>query len=281
MVKLMKNTIRIAVAQMEPLNGDIDANLSKVKEVVTSVNAELYIFPELFLTGYLIEDLVFKLALDLDSKPIKELQQVSNKHRVGIVLGFPERSSMGYLYNSALAIDYRGNIYIYRKRHLPTFSSFSEGRWFKSYRGSFNPWLFGTIKVGITICYDIFFPEIFRKYMLNGVELFINISAAPDTSIQLFHILSRARAIENSAYFVWVNTTGFIGGFGFGGASIAVDPLGNILYTLKYYEEDIQVVEINFDNIKKYRIERPLLRDVAFEDYYLLFKNALRYEERQ
>ncbi|MCS7111153.1 MAG: carbon-nitrogen hydrolase family protein [Ignisphaera sp.] len=276
----MERILRLAVVQSNPFNGSIERNLSKIKDVISSVNADLYIFPEMFLTGYLIEDEVFRLALDVNSTYVRELQQTASKNGIGIIAGFPEISDRGYLYNSVLAVDDKGGIYIYRKRHLPTFSSFNESRWFKPYKGSFDPWLFKDVRIGVTVCYDIFFPEVFRVYMLKGVKLYINISAAPDTSVQLFHIMARARAVENSAYFAWINMAGFVGGFGFGGASVVVDPLGNTIRTLKQYEEDIGVVEIDFNCLNAYRIERPLLRDITLEDYYLLFKNALKYERR-
>jgi predicted amidohydrolase len=268
--------LRIAVAQIESLNGNIKANLEKIKNVVSSVTADLYIFPELFLTGYSVNDLIYRFALAIDSNPIKELLQIASKNRIGIIVGFPEYSDMGYIYNSALAIDDKGNIYIYRKRHIPTFGPFDESRWFKSYRGYFSPWIFKGYKIGITICYDIFYPEIFRTYMLNNVKIFINISAAPDTSIQLFHTVSRARALENSSYFIWVNSVGFNGGFGLGGASVIVDPLGNILYTLKYYEEETYDMNININEINTFRFERPLLKDIIFEDFYILFRSMLK-----
>jgi len=112
--------------------------------------------------------------------------------------------------------------------------------------------------------------------MLNDVKILINISAAPDTSIQLFHIVSQARALENSSYFIWVNSVGFDGGFGLGGASVIVDPLGNILYTLKYYEEETYVMDININEIITFRFKRPLLKDIIFEDFYILFRSILK-----
>lgn len=270
--------LRIAIAQLESLNGNIEANLNKIKRTIYSVTADLYIFPELFLTGYLINDLVFRLALTINSNHIEELRKIAYKNSVGIIVGFPEKSNMGYLYNSAIAIDDKGNIYIYRKRHLPTFSSFDESRWFKPYKGFFNSWIFKGIEIGITICYDIFFPEIFRVYMLSGAKLLVNISAAPDTSVRLFHIISYARAVENGAYFVWVNNTGFVGGFGFGGASIIVGPQGEALHILRYYEEEVYVTEIDLNYLNTFRMERPLLRDIILEDYYILFKSMLKHE---
>ncbi|HIC98771.1 MAG TPA: carbon-nitrogen hydrolase family protein, partial [Pyrodictiaceae archaeon] len=71
---------------------------------------------------------------ELTSNVIDRLRIVAREHRVGIVVGLSGKSSYGFLYNSLIAIDDRGEIYAYRKRHLPTFSVFDEARWFRSYK---------------------------------------------------------------------------------------------------------------------------------------------------
>jgi len=264
--------LKICLAQLESITGSILRNIEKVKEVVKSHEADLYVFPEMFLTGYMIKDMVYKLAIPPTSKYIKDLQELAKSNNIGIVVGFPELSNMGYIYNATLAVNNDGNIFIYRKRHLPTFTVFDEHRWFRQYKGSIRPWKFKGVNIGLAICYDTFFPEIFKAYTLRGVKLHIIISAAPDTSVPLFHRVVMGRAIETTTYFIWVNTVGIVDGLTFGGNSIAIDPLGNVIEKLKEYEEDVKIVSIDLSAVYRFRIARPVVKDSMREDAEELLK---------
>ncbi len=258
--------IKICLAQLEPITGSIRDNVDKVKEIIESYNADLYVFPEMFLTGYMVKDLVYKIALTPSSRYISDIREIAKNKNVGVIVGFPELSSMGYIYNSILAVNENGELFIYRKRHLPTFSVFDEHRWFKQFRGKLRPWKFKDILFGLGICYDAFFPEIFKAYALMGVKVQVVISAAPDTSVPLFHKVIASRAIETTTYFIWVNTVGIIDGLTFGGGSIAVNPLGKTIERLADHEEDVKIVDIDLGAVYRYRIIRPVIRDSMRED---------------
>ena len=258
--------VKVALAQLEPIPASPRSNLSKVVDVIKSYNADLYVFPELYLTGYTSKDLIPKYALKLEDPIIKELEKVVRRESVGAIVGFAEATDYGFLYNSALALGPSGVEAVFRKRHLPTFSVFNESRWFRPYRGSFSPWYLNDLGIGAGICYDIFFPEIFKSYTLLGAKVLVVISASPDTSVPLFHIMARARALENTSYFIWVNMVGFFKGLGFGGASLVADPLGNIEVRLKGFEEDVEVVTIDINKVFRARSVRPVVRDSYIED---------------
>ena len=238
-------------------------------------NGDLYVFPELFLVGYTSQDLIYRLAMNLHSEPIEKLAKISVEKCCAIVMGFPELSDLGYVYNSAL-IAFGGNVYVYRKRHLPTFSMFDEHRWFKPYRGPIKPVDLGFARIGIAICYDMFFPEIFKTYALMGAQLMVVLSASPDTSVPLFHALAKARAIETTSYVVWVNNAGVVEGVTFGGGSIAIAPLGDTIIELKRGEEDIGIAEIELNQLYRFRMQRPVIRDSDISDAEALL-NAYRY----
>jgi len=269
--------IKLAIAQLEPVPASPKQNLEKIREVIASVKADLYIFPELFLTGYYSKDLHYRYALTLDSPEVKEVRRIACEHGIGIVVGFAEKTGYGFLYNSALATSC-DNTKVFRKRHLPTFAVFEESRWFRPYRGSFTPWNFRGINIGVAICYDIFFPEIFRAYTLQGAQLLIVISATPDQSIPLFHTMIRARALENTTYTAWVNMVGVFDGLGFGGASLLADPLGNIALELRKYREDVQVAEIDLEKASIIRLRRPIIRDCYIEDALQLLEAYKKFE---
>jgi len=270
--------LRVALAQLEPVPGSPRRNLEKVVSVVEGYDADLYVFPELFLNGYTSQDILYRTAMDLGSEEIERVRGLARACGVGIVIGFAERSSMGFLYNSLLAVDERGGLYVYRKRHLPTFSVFDEHRWFRQWRGSIDPWTFRGTSIGFGICYDVFFPEIFKCHSLRGAKILVAISASPDTSVPLFHVLARARALENTCFFVWVNNTGVLDGLTFGGGSLAVDPMGNIIAELRRGVEDIRVVELDLRAVERARIARPVIRDSMIEDSIELLRSYRAFE---
>ncbi len=258
--------VKVALAQLEPIPASPKSNLSRVIDVIKSYDADLYVYPELYLTGYTSKDLIPRHALRLDDPIIKELEKVVRREGVGAVVGFAELTDYGFLYNSALALGPSGVEHVFRKRHLPTFSVFDECRWFRPYRGSLSTWYLNDLGVGVGICYDIFFPEIFKSYALMGAKLLIVISASPDTSVPLFHVMARARALENTSYFVWVNMVGIFKGLGFGGSSMVADPLGGVEVKLKDFEEDIKVVTLDISKVYRARSVRPVIRDSYIED---------------
>ncbi|NPA97266.1 MAG: carbon-nitrogen hydrolase family protein [Crenarchaeota archaeon] len=269
--------IRAVLAQLEPTPCSIEDNLRRVEEVVRSYSGDLYIFPELYLSGYTCKDLFYRIALGIDSEPIERLRELSRERNCTIIVGFPELCELGYLYNSAL-IACKGVAHVYRKRHLPTFSMFNEHRWFKPFAGAIEPIDAEVARLGVAICYDMFFPEIFKTYALKGAEIIVVISASPDTSVPLFHALARARAIETTTFVIWVNTAGVLDGATFGGGSLAVAPLGTVVAELPRAEESIATVDLDMRSILRARFARPVIRDSSIGDAYELVR---AYEEME
>ena len=269
--------IRAVLAQLEPSPCDIEANLRRVEEIVNSYSGDLYVFPELYLSSYTCKDLFYRIALRIDSRPIEKIRELSRDRGCTIVIGFPELCDLGYLYNSAL-IAHRGSIHVYRKRHLPTFSMFNEHRWFKPFAGAIEPVDIDVARLGVAICYDMFFPEIFKAYALRGAQVMVVISASPDTSVPLFHALARARAIETTSFVIWVNTAGVMDGMTFGGGSLVVAPLGAVAAELARGEEEVRVVDLDLREVLRARIARPVIRDSSVSDAYEL---ARAYEDME
>jgi len=198
------------------------------------------------------------------------LRKAAEESGTAAVVGFPEKSAHGFLYNSALAINEEGELFVYRKRHLPTFSLFDEQRWFKPHKGPLKLWNVKGVRAGIAVCYDIFFPEIFKAYTLMGAQILVMISAAPDSSLKFFEKLSEARAIENTVYVVWVNQVGVYDGVGFAGGSRVVSPLGEVVKRCKLMDEDLCVAELELEEVQRARTVRPVLKDVCKEDVEVL-----------
>ncbi len=271
--------MKIALAQVRPIQASPNKNIEKIANVLNNIrknDVDLVVFPELFLTGYWVKDMLYRLAEPLSSEHIKKLSKLCSEYNVAIVAGFVELDEKYYYtYNSALLIDSNGNVTTYRKRHLPTFLVFDEARWFKPYNGPYKLWRVNNIPIGVEICYDIFFPEVTRTYALMGAKVVVGISAAPDLSLKFFKLLTRARALENTLYFIWVNLIGVFDGLGFPGGSQAVDPLGNVIVECKTFEEDIKIVNIDLGLVKYAREIRPVLRDFTVWDIIHLYNSYL------
>lgn len=275
------NTLRVLLAQLRPLLASVDKNTKRVIEVLNNARREevdIVIFPELYLHGYWSKDMFNKLAEPIDGPHLNKISKACEENFIATVVGFAELDKkFMHIYNSAALIDEKGNIKVYRKRHLPTFTVFDEARWFKSSSNPYELWEVKSIPIGVEICYDIFFPEIARAYTLLGAQLIIGISASPDSSLKYFKILTQARALENTVYFVWVNMVGFFDGLGFAGGSRAVSPLGDIIVECKEYEEDKKIADLDFSLIKYSRQVRPVLRDLRICDAIGLYNAYFKY----
>ena len=246
--------MKILLAQLSPLF-DVEENKKRLLRIVNSEPADIYVFPELYLTGYLIRDKIMERALDANSPILREIAE--SAHGKILIFGFPERDR--YLYNSA-AVIYNGEIHIARKIYLPNFGPFEEKLYFHAGRDVFS---LETDKanIGVQICYDAFFPEIAKLQTLQGADIIVNISASPITSRQLFETVIPARAIENTVFFVYVNWAGLQRTLEFWGGSMVYSPRGTLLHKAPYFEENIATVEIDLEELKLARSLRPTLRD--------------------
>lgn len=266
--------LTVTLAQLKPFLANPDKNLKRIEEVVKKSHSEesdLIIFPELYLVGYLSKDLIYRLAEPLNSERIRKISKLSKEYDSYIITGFAEKDSKyDLIYNSALLATPDEDIKIYRKMHLPDFSVFDEARYFRRWDGSMETWNVRGVKLGTMICYDIFFPEIARAYTYMGAKILVTISATPDFSRPLFHILAQSRAIENTVYFIWVNNVGTFEGIGFAGGSRVVAPLGSITYDAPLIKEDVKTIKLDMKSVAIAREKRPVLKDVSLADIELL-----------
>ncbi|MEM2911183.1 MAG: carbon-nitrogen hydrolase family protein [Candidatus Bathyarchaeia archaeon] len=265
----MKEKFKIALAQISCKRGDKKANIQKMKEYTKKAkeqNAELVIFPELSLTGYVIRDEIYELAEKIPGPSTNTMEKLAKEIDMYIIFGMPELSEKteATVYNSAVLIGPQGFIGKYRKIHLPTHSVFEEKRYF---RPGYTVDAFETKlgKIGLIICYDIFFPEISRLTRLKGAKLIVCISASPAVRRTFFETLTAARALENAAFLAYVNLVGIEDGLQFWGGSRLIGPNGNVIAKLAYDEENILVNEVDYADIRPVEIFIPTLRDLRPE----------------
>lgn len=274
----MKEKITLALAQMSCEIGEKAENIKKMEELLNKAkkqDAELVIFPELSLTGYVLRDQIYELAETIPGPSTEILEMLAKEKGLHIVFGMPELSekTQATIYNTAVLLGPQGYIGKYRKMHLPTHSIFEEKRYFRQgYQASAFDTEIG--KIGLTICYDIYFPEVTRLIRLKGAQLIICISASPATRRTFFEILTMARAIENTAFLAYVNLVGIEDGLQFWGGSRLVGPNGKVIVQAKYDEEDLVICDVNYEDIRPIETFVPTLRDLRPEIFDELKRNA-------
>ncbi|MEM3715116.1 MAG: carbon-nitrogen hydrolase family protein [Thermoprotei archaeon] len=257
-------TITVALAQIQSIPASKEANLKKMYEYVdraVDMGAHFVLFPELALTSYALKDLFYKVAEPVPGPSTEKMISKAREKNVYIGFGMPERSlnDPGVIYNSMVLVGPQGLIGKYRKIYLPTYGVFEEGRYF---RNGATPIAVDTQfgRIGLEICFDLFFPELTRLLVLRGAHTIFVISVSPDMSRNFFELFTQARALENTVNVVYVNAVGNEEGLGYWGGSHAVDARGKVLVKAKYFEEDLVTASINLDDFYAAKESRPLLK---------------------
>lgn len=234
----MTRTLRIDLVQHAPIDGAIDENLAFVLETIKSSEADLVVFPELFLSGYRITGLN-ALALGPEDARISALSAQCRKQRVALLLGYVELDGE-QLYDAFLAIDSDGTVLpSVRKSHLfgPERQAFSAG-------DSIEPVTLAGHRIGVINCFEIEFPEIARTLALKGAELLVVGSANMHPYSEDHRTATRARAIENRIPLAYVNLTGQNDEHRFCGDSRILDADGTLLASVDGPEEAVLRGEI-------------------------------------
>jgi len=272
----MKDNIKLALAQFSCKREDKKANLQKIEELTVKAKqqgVDLVIFPEMSLTGYVVKDQIYELAESIPGPSVQKIEALAKKTGMHIIFGMPEVSekTQATIYNTAVLVGPKGFIGKYHKMYLPTHSVFEEKRYF---RPGYEPAAFDTElgRIGLTICYDVFFPEVFRLTRLAGAQLIVCISASPAVRRGYFEVLTAARAIENTAYLAYVNLTGVEDGLQFWGGSRLVSPTGDVLAKAKYDEEDFVTCQVDYHDLRTAETFIPTLRDLRPELFEQLKK---------
>ncbi len=265
-------TLKIGLAQIYPLLGDLEANLRKHLEVIEDAvarGADLIVFPELSLTGYVLQDLTYEVAIRPEPnhpilQPLLEASQ-----RADLVVGFVELDERGRYYTAGAYLSGGRLIHRHRKVYLPTYGMFDEGRdmapgdTVRAFDTRFG-------RFGLLICEDFWHVSPPYLLWLDGAEVLIFTSASPGRGLGIPGKLGSSRWVElvNQAYaslftvfVVHVNRAGFEDGQNFWGGSTIFDPNGDLVVQGPYFDEALILASIDLDQIRRTRIRLPLLRD--------------------
>jgi predicted amidohydrolase len=239
----MRGTLNIALAQLSPRLRGTEANIDTMRQVIAKhAEADLVIFPELFLSGYTVTD-IEELALRADGPELRRVADMAREHCTSLVFGAPERMSGG-IANSAFCVDERGAVAaVYRKVQM---YGGDESDAFVAGDELIIVELRG-VKVGLMICFDVEFPEVARYLARAGADLLVTISANMEPFGNDHAVFVSARALENGLPHAYVNQVGpGEKGLTFTGGSAIVSPDGEILAQAGATEEAITGAVLNF-----------------------------------
>mgnify|MGYP001765311778 CR=1 FL=1 len=261
---------RVALAQIEPKLGDLEANLDLHASAVRDARragAGLVVFPELSMTGYLLRDQVPEVALRPGSRELARLARLSRG--IDVVAGFVEETPR-HLYHNAVAYLSEGRVvHVHRKVYVPTYGLFEEGRDFASgdTLRSFDT-RFG--RAGVLVCEDCWHPSCAWILAQQGMDVLIVASSGPTrgarpgvgiTSVAVWRDLLRATARFQTCFAVYVNRVGYEDGLNFGGGSLAVDPFGRVVASVPALEPALGIATLEAEVLRRARLSYPLLRD--------------------
>ena len=247
----MAGQLRVVMAQLNLMVGDIEGNTSLVLEnaerAISEFAADLIVFPELTLTAYPPEDLLLRPSLKLRiDRAIDAILQADLP--IHIVLGFPE-SIDGKLFNALTVLKGGSRLATYHKQCLPNYQVFDERRYFHAGDKPCVLQIAG-IRLGFTICEDMWEQDPFKQAGDAGADLMININASP------YHIhkleerqaLLKQRSIEGGFPIIYVNLVGGQDELVFDGASMAMSASGECHYLAPNFEADLHLVNVDILN---------------------------------
>ena len=257
--------IKVLGVQIQPEIGNKIANLQKVSKLIKEyswLKPDLIVLPEVFNTGLVynpIESIAEPIPTDQTTMFLSGFAEKFNTNIIGG--SFLEKCPDGRIRNTSVAFNRFGAIVgKYRKIHMFSHYGSREGEHVTGGDEAVVIDLdFG--KVGLSVCYDLRFPELYRKLNDSGAKLFICPAAWPYSRAEHWKTLTRARAIENLSYMIAVNQVGkSTGSLIHAGDSMVIDPWGNIIASAGS-EEGVMIAEIDLDKVDKTREEFPVLKD--------------------
>jgi NAD+ synthase (glutamine-hydrolysing) len=264
---------------------NLDKHLALVKDA-RAAGADLLIFPELSLTGYVLQDLTSTVALrpQSDNPIFRQLLQASQD--LDLVVGFVDEDRRNRFYIAAAYLSRGQVVHIHHKVYLPTYGLFDEGRFF-AWGDSIQAFDTRFGRLGILICEDFWHASPPYLLWLDGAEMLLFTSASPGRGLTKEPQLTSARWVEqiNQAYaslfttFVaHANRVGYEDGLNFWGGSTVFDPDGELIARGPYHQETLVLAEVDLNQLHRTRARLPLLRD---ERTALVMRELARVIERE
>jgi predicted amidohydrolase len=282
--------LRIALAQIAPRLGLLDENLAHHHSLIEQARAGaagLVVFPELGLTGYLLQDLAAEVAMRLDDPRLLELAaatagtpaangSTAGSGALSAIVSFVEESADHRLFIAVALLEDGRVRHVQRKLFLPTYGLFDERRFFAA--GDLlraTPSRLG-IGVGMAICEDFWHLGVPQLLALDGAQLLVNVSSSPGRDLAALNevglgtatswrTLLRTYAQLTTSFVVFVNRVGVDESISFWGGSEVIGPNGDAVFSAPLYDEGLYFVDVDLGDVRRERIALPLLRDERLE----------------
>ncbi len=266
--------LTLALAQVRIEGGKLTANRGRARDAIetaSSRGADIVVLPEIFTVGYFAFETYERSAESLDGETISALQMVAEENDIAVLAGsfvedlkasaeqgFDTPAEEGYA-NTSVFIDREGTQRaVYRKRHLFGYGSAEQE--LLTPGESLPSVEFEGFTVGMTTCYDLRFPELYREFVDRGVTLMLVPSAWPYPRVEHWRLLPRARAVENLCYVAAVNGVGTFEDAELLGRSTVYDPWGTAVAGLGD-GAGLVTARIDPDAVEQRRDEFPALDD--------------------
>jgi predicted amidohydrolase len=270
--KIQSMQLNIALAQINTALGDVQTNLDKHLALIADAkkkNADLIVFPELSLTGYVLQDLVPSVAHQpTDDDPIfKQLLKASQD--LDLVVGFVDEDSRHRFYIASAYLSGGKILHVHRKVYLPTYGLFDEGRFF-AWGDSVRAFDTRFGRMGLLICEDFWHASPPYLLWLDGADVMLFSSASPGRGLNDSEKLESARWVENvnrsyanlfTCFVAHSNRVGFEDGLNFWGGATVFDPNGERVAQGPYFEEALVFATLDLNQLHRTRARLPLLRD--------------------
>ncbi len=264
--------LSIALSQMNTVLGNVSRNLEKHLAIIQqaqSQGAELLIFPELSLTGYVLQDLVPTVACHprADDPVFRPLLEASR--RLDLVVGFVEEDARNRFYIASAYLSRGEVLHVHHKVYLPTYGMFDEGRFF-AWGDTVQAFDTRFGRAGMLICEDFWHASPPYLLWLDGADLFLLMSASPGRGLSSEPVLESARWVNHilraysslyTSFVAHTNRVGYEDGLNFWGGATVYDPNGDLVVQGPYHEEALIQAEIDLNQLHRTRARLPMLRD--------------------
>jgi predicted amidohydrolase len=232
--------------------------------------ANLIVFPELGLTGYVLQDLAADVAMRLDDPRLAAL--VAETRGVSAVLSFVEESADHRLFIAAALVEDGSIRHVHRKLFLPTYGLFDERRFFAA--GDLLRAVPSDLGagIGLGICEDFWHMAVPQLLALDGAQILINVSSSPGRDLAStnevglgtatsWRTMMRSYAQLTTSFVVFCNRVGVDESITFWGGSEVIAPTGEAVFSAPLYDEGVFLVDVSLGDVRRERIALPLLRD--------------------
>jgi len=266
--------IKVALAQMAPRLGALDENLERHHELIREARhegADLVVFPELGLTGYLLQDLNAEVAMRRDDPRLVALAQAADG--LAAIVSFVEESEDHRLFIAAALLEAGAVHHVHRKVFLPTYGLFDERRFFApgSRLRAITSERLG-LRLGLSVCEDFWHMATPQLLALDGAQVLVNVSSSPGRDVAAvneaglgtatsWRTLNRTYAQLTTSYVIFVNRVGVDESITFWGGSEVVSPTGQTVFAAPIHDEGLYLATLDPVAIRRERIATPLLRD--------------------